>query len=442
MTYKEATEYMTQAKKNGISPGLATIEELCHRLGNPQDTLNFIHIAGTNGKGSVLNFLATILKTAGYRTGCFFSPAITEERERFTINNRMISKADFCRYLEMVKVAADCMVIDGLAPPTAFEIDTALSFLYFAEKECAIVVLETGMGGTFDATNIIKTPLISVITPISMDHAEYLGRTDAIIARHKAGIIKKGASVVCGVQSDEVYDVIAEKCRECRCSLHISPLEKLGRIHPKKPDYKNGTFRQLFTYGERGELAIIMAGEHQVSNAVLALDALSILAKRGFPVQDKDVSKGLLKAIWPGRFQMIAGKPPFIIDGAHNVAAAAKLADTLKIYFTNKRIIYIMGILGDKDYSEMIQRTCGLAEHIITVTPPDPRGFSGYELALTAAKWHPRTTSADSIAEACELATLLAGKDGIIVAFGSFTILDALKSVKRFSKMPSNGSAS
>ncbi|MCL2719186.1 MAG: bifunctional folylpolyglutamate synthase/dihydrofolate synthase [Lachnospiraceae bacterium] len=427
MTYKEATEYINQIKKGGINPGLAAIDELCRRLDYPQDKLKFIHIAGTNGKGSVLSFISTILKVAGYRTGRFFSPALSDYHERFQINNRLISKADFCRYLEIVKAAADSMVADGLSHPTSFEIDTAFSFLYFAEKGCDIVVLETGMGGTLDATNIVKNTLVAVLTPIGMDHADYLGRSYVEIAAHKAGIIKAGVQVVCGGQRDEVYDVIAGKCKECGSVLQLSPLEQIGRARHGKPDFKNLRFEQLFTYGKLTDLEISMAGEHQIANAILALDTIKLLKEQGFSFSEKNIRKGLKEAVWPGRFQMIAGKPPFLIDGAHNADAALTLAEALKIYFTNKRIIYIMGILRDKDYQQIIINTSGLAEHIITVTPPDPRALSSYELALEVAKVHPQTTSADSIVEACGLASLLAGKDGIIVAFGSLTFLEMIK---------------
>ena len=426
MTNKEASEYIEYLKGFGVTPGLATIKELCRRLDHPQDKLKFVHIAGTNGKGSVLNFIATILKVSGYRTGRFFSPAISEYRERIQINNRMISKNDFCRYLDIIKKAANDMVADGFNHPTSFEIDTALSFRYFADQNCDIVILETGMGGTFDATNIIKNTLVAVITPVAMDHADYLGRTLIEIAGHKAGIIKAGATVVTGKQSDDVHGVIREKCEECGCRpLFVSPLCGLSRIRKGKVDLKNLSFKQCFTY-DGCDLEISLAGEHQIMNAVTAFDVVKLLAGQGFPVHEKNIRKGLREAVWPGRFQLIARNPPFIIDGAHNADAALKLAATLKMYFTNKRIIYIMGVLRDKNYQEIITGTYELAEHIITITPPDSRALSGYELALAAAQKHPKVTSADSILEACELAVLLAGKDGIVVAFGSLTFLESV----------------
>jgi len=427
MIYKEAMEYIDTVKKHGINLGLTVISELCKRLNNPQNELIFVHIAGTNGKGSVLSFISTILKVAGYRIGRFFSPAISEYHERFQINNRIISKADFCRYLAIIKQVAESMRADGFAHPTAFEIDTALSFLYFAEKKCDIVVLETGMGGTFDSTNIVKNTLVAVLTPIDIDHAEFLGRTYTEIASHKAGIIKQGVKVVSANQREDVFEVFAAKCKEFGISLQKSPLERISRIRTEKPDNKNLSFRQRFNYGKKSDLEISMAGEYQISNAILALDTIHHLAEFGFKVNEKQLRKGLRETVWQGRLQMINTKPTVIIDGAHNTAAALSLATSLKMYFTNKRIIYIMGILRDKDFAGILANTYELAEFIITVTPPDPRALTSYELALEAAKLHPQVTSADSIHEAYELASLLAGKDGIIIAFGSLTILDGMK---------------
>ncbi|MCL2253575.1 MAG: bifunctional folylpolyglutamate synthase/dihydrofolate synthase [Lachnospiraceae bacterium] len=427
MTYKEAIEYTGRITKLGIVPGLTSISELLQRLGNPQERLRIIHIAGTNGKGSVLCFISSVLKTAGYRTGRFFSPSISKYHERFQINNRMISKDDFAFYLAVIKEAADGMVAQGLMHPTAFEIDTALAFYYFADKKCDLVVLETGLGGTSDATNVIKKPLLSVITPISLDHADILGKTYQEIAGHKAGIIKAGVNAISAAQRDDVMAVIKRRCSECESRLMVSPLYEIKLNKQKKPDYQAKVFPQIFSYGNGGGFRINMAGDHQVDNAVLALDAVTVLKEQGLKISEAAVKKGLRDAFWQGRFEMIHDKPPFIIDGAHNVDAAVKLAKTLKNYFTNKRIIYIMGVLSDKDYVSIIAETYAMAEHIITVTPPNPRALNGYDLAMAVNKFHPQATCADSIREACELAFLLAGKDGVIVAFGSLSILDEIK---------------
>lgn len=429
MIFKEANEYIEKIKDFGINPGLTIIAELLRRLGKPHEQLQFVHLAGTNGKGSALNFISGILKAAGYRTGRFFSPAISVYRERIQINNRMISKKDFCRLLDIIKDAAGSMEADGFSHPTSFEVDTALAFLYFAEKKCDLAVIETGLGGTYDATNIIKKTLISVITPISMDHMDFLGRSITEIAGHKAGIIKENSLVVCASQQDEVYPVIAKKAHDCGSILMKSPLGKVSRCRYPKPDINNHSFRQYFNYGELDDLEINMAGEHQIGNAVLAIDTVKALTAKGYKISESHIRKGLREAYWPGRFEIISSKPLFIIDGAHNADSASKLAQTLKMYFTNKRIIYIMGVLCDKEYPQIIANTYELAEHIITVRPPDKRALSAYELAVEVSKVHPKATGADSLAEACELSVLLAGKDGMVVAFGSFTFLGGIKDI-------------
>jgi dihydrofolate synthase/folylpolyglutamate synthase len=428
MTYREACEYVTELQGRGISPGLGTIRELCTRLGNPERGLRFVHIAGTNGKGSVLAFVSTTLNNSSYRCGRFFSPALREYRERIQVGGRMISQADFARLLGRVKAAAEEMAAAGLAGPTAFEADVALAFLYFAERGCDIVVLEAGLGGSEDATNIVEKTLVAVLTPIASDHSEWLGESLTEIAAHKAGIIKSGAAVVCAAQVEEVLAVVRARCGECGCAMQVSPLAGGGvkRVKVGRPDRKNLVFRQSFSYGELAEVEIGLAGPHQIGNAVLAIDTLGALAEQGFVVSEKQLRRGLREAVWPGRFQLLGAKPYFVIDGAHNPAAAAVLAETVKFYFTGRRIVYIIGVLADKDYRGIIAATQGLAEHIVTATPPTDRGLPAYELARAAAEYHPSVTAADSVQEACELAALLAGPEGAVVAFGSLAYLGGI----------------
>jgi dihydrofolate synthase/folylpolyglutamate synthase len=426
MTYREAGEYVAELQSRGMSLGLAGVAELCARLGDPQDGLRFVHIAGTNGKGSVLAFVSSALKAAGYRCGRFFSPSLREYRERIQINNRMLSKADFARLLTRVKVAAEEMAAAGLAGPTAFEADVALALLYFAERDCDIVVLEAGLGGRDDATNIVANTLAAVLAPIASDHSEWLGKTAAEIAAHKAGIIKAGAAVVCAAPAKEVRAVVEARAAECGCPLFFSPLEQVKRIKAAKPDRKALVFRQSFSYGDMADIEISLAGVYQIGNAALALDTLRVLGERGFNISEKQLRRGLREAAWPGRFQLLGAKPFFVIDGAHNPAAAAELAKTVKFYFTGRPIVYIIGVLADKNYRGIIAATYGLAGHIVTVAPPVARGLPAYELARAAAEYHPSVTAADSVQEACELAVLLAGQEGAVIAFGSLSYLGGI----------------
>ena len=423
MTEKQAMEYMEQLGGFGIVPGLDSIQELCRRLGDPQAQLNFLHIAGTNGKGSVSAFIATVLQCAGYRVGRYISPVIFQYRERIQVNSHMITKNAMCYGIERIKKVCDEMVSEGLAHPTSFEVETALGFLYFLEKNCDIVVLETGMGGLLDATNIIQNTITAVFTSISMDHMKFLGNSLEEIALQKSGVIKSGCTVVSAPQSTEVMSVLNRKAEELNCSFVVSDSGKLKNV-------RFGLERQRFDYGERKKLEISLAGNYQVENAALAVEVLDVLGERGFPVTEEQLRRGIRETQWPGRFTIIKKHPVFIVDGAHNENAAKRLAESVSFYFTNCKIIYIMGVLRDKEYDKIIALTYEYADYIITVTPPgNSRALPAYELALEVAKVHPKVTSVDSLEEAVEMSQLLAGDEGVIIAFGSLSYLGRLMEI-------------
>ena len=421
MNEREAFEFIEAAAKYGIVPGLDSIRELCRRLGNPQDELKFVHIAGTNGKGSVSAYISTVLTAGGYRVGRYISPVIFEYRERIQIGKSKITKKALCEGMERIKTVCEEMVEEGFPHPTPFEIETALGFLYFKEKKCDIVVLETGMGGLLDATNIVKNTLVAVLVSISMDHMQYLGNSLAEIAANKAGIIKPGCQVVTARQADEVMSVIEAKA-PVGC-LHVADTSKASNV-------RYGLERQRFDYGRWKKMEISLAGQHQIDNAVLALEALEVLERLGYPVTETKMRKGMLETVWPGRFTVLGKKPYFVVDGAHNEDAAARLAKSIEFYFTNKRIIYIMGVLRDKEYGKIINLTHALADQIIAVrTPDNPRAMSAYELAQEISKVHPKVTAVDSLEEAVEMSHLLASKEDVIVAFGSLSFLGRLMQI-------------
>lgn len=420
MNYKQAMEYMEETAKYGSVPGLTNIINLCEKLGNPQNDLKFVHIAGTNGKGSTLAYISTVLKEAGYRVGRYVSPTIFEYRERIQVNERMISKDALCRHLETIQEAIAQLEAEGKAHPTPFEIETAMAFLYFKEKKCDIVVLETGLGGTLDATNLITTTVVSVLASISMDHMAFLGETLAEIAENKAGIMKTGVPVVSMEQQPEAMQVIEVKAAEKGCSLTVASEAEASKV-------RYGVEKQRFDYREYKGLEIGLAGKCQIGNAVLAIEALRVLAENGFPVKEQALKDGLKKTVWRGRFTVIAKKPLFIVDGAHNEDAARKLAESVRFYFTNKKIIYIMGILKDKEYEKIIAETYAYAEQIITVTTPkNVRALPAYELAQAVKDYHPNVTAVDSLQEAVEMSYLLADKESVIIAFGSLSYLGEL----------------
>lgn len=422
MTFAEVMDYVEELKAYGSVPGLTNIENLCAKLGMPQKALKFVHIAGTNGKGSVLAFTSEILKEAGYRVGRYISPTIFEYRERMQINGRPVSKKDLCRLMTMMKKICEELVGEGKPHPTAFEIETAMAFWYFKEKDCQIVVLETGLGGLLDATNIIEDTLVEVFTSISLDHMGVLGKTLKEIAENKSGIMKAGSVSVALKGEDEVMKVLKDKALSLGVPLSITdPREATG--------IKRGLEKQIFSYKEYKNLTITMAGTYQIENAMLAVDAIDQLKKLGFAIPDRAVYRGLESAVWPGRFQVLSKKPYFIADGAHNRDGARRLAESIRFYFTNRRIIYIIGILRDKEQDEIIKETCDLASQILTVSTKGERGLAAYDLACLASNYHNNVTAVDSVQEAVELSYLLSDKDTVIVAFGSLSYLGELMKI-------------
>lgn len=423
MKYQEALDYIDSLKKYGIVPGLDTIRELCRRLGNPQDELQFVHIAGTNGKGSVLAYVSTILKCAGYRVGRYISPTIRDYRERFQVNGRMITQKALCGLMEELKQACEDMTAEGFPHPTPFEAETALGFLYFCREKCDLVVLETGMGGRQDATNVVQNTLVAVLASISMDHMQYLGKTLREIAGEKAGIIKPGCRVVTAWQEPEAMGVIREQADRLQAPFTAADAAEAKRV-------RYGLERQRFDYMGMKDLEIALAGRYQIDNAVLAAGVCRALTECGFPVPERALRQGFLETRWPGRFTVLGRKPLFVADGAHNEDAAKKLAQSIEFYFTNKRIIFIMGILKDKEYEKIIELTAHYADQILTVAPPgNPRALGSYELAQAVAKVHPQVTAVDSLEEAVEISHLLAGRDDVILAFGSLSYLGRLMEI-------------
>lgn len=426
MNYQEALAYIQECRKYGSVPGLENTRELLRRLGNPQEGLKFVHIAGTNGKGSVLAMVSSVLTESGYKTGRYLSPWIFTYRESFQIDGKPICKADLGRYMSRVAAAAEEMAAEGLAHPTAFEMETALSLLWFWEKGCDIVVLETGLGGLLDATNVIPAPQVCVLTSIGMDHMAVLGETLAEIAAQKAGIIKPGSRVVSIQQAQEAMRVIEDACASCGCPLRIADPKKAAGI-------RYGLEWQKLSYGGYRGLTIQLSGRYQIDNCVLAVEALRALMEAGWDIPEEKLRSGLQNARWPGRFQVIGKKPLFLVDGAHNEDGARRLAESIAFHFTNKRILYIIGILKDKDAEAILRLTCPAAEAIIAVaTPGNPRAMPALELAQLARRFHPNVTAADSLEEAVEMAKLLAGADDVIVAFGTLSFQgDLIKIVEK-----------
>lgn len=419
MSWQEMLDYIDQLQQYGSVPGLDNMKNLCEKLGHPEQKLKFVHIAGTNGKGSVLALLSETLKEAGYRVGRYISPTIFEYRERIQIGGRYITKKDLAHQMSVMKRICSELVEEGKPHPTVFEIETAVCFNYFFEKQCDIVVLECGMGGLLDATNVIRNTLVEVFASISYDHMAILGKSLGAIAAQKAGIMKPGSKAVALKGEGEVEEVLLQKASEVEIPLVFADPSKVTGV-------KSTLDKQTFSYGAYKNLSITLPGRYQLENAALAIEAVEALRESGLSISEKAVRQGFLKAVWPGRFQVIAKKPYFIADGAHNRDGAVKLAQSVDFYFTNKRIIYIMGMLRDKEQEEVLKVTSPYAEQILTIPTKGSRGLSSYDLACMAREYHEKVTSLDSVQEAVELAYLMADKDTVIIAFGSLSYLGEL----------------
>lgn len=419
MNFQETMDYIQELGKYGVRPGLENMENLMEKLGNPHNELAFVHIAGTNGKGSVAAFISEILRQAGYRTGRYISPAVFEYREEIQVGKRPISQKELCRKMTVMKEICKELTEEGKPHPTAFEVKTAMALWHFKEQGCQIVVLETGLGGLLDATNIVTNTKVAVFTSISLDHMKILGGTLREIAGQKAGIMKPGAVAVAFKGEEEAAEVLREKAD----GLHIPLiLVDAGDAHKVKRSLE----KQSFSYGNHPNLTITLPGNYQIENAMVAVRAVEALGEAGFPVSDRAVHQGLLQTAWPGRFQVLSRKPYFIADGAHNRDAARRLAESIEFYFTNRRILYIIGMLRDKEQEEVLKVTCPLATQILTVPTRGERGTSSYELACKAGKYHENVTATDSVEEAVELAYLLADEAAVIIAFGSLSYLGEL----------------
>lgn len=421
MNYEQALEYIHGTLKFGIKLGLDNIRELLKLMDNPHQKLKYVHVAGTNGKGSTVAFISSILEESGYKVGVYTSPYIERFTERIRINGDEISKKDLARITLYVKEKVEMMVSKGGNHPTEFEIVTAIAFQYFYEMCCDIVVLEVGLGGRFDSTNVIENPLVSVITTISYDHMAQLGDTLSKIAFEKAGIIKNGTDVVLYPQVAQADRVFEDVCKEREAQLHRLSFDAIN--------IKNFSIEgQEFDYGEFKSLEIRLLGEHQVKNAVVALEAVRILSQKGYSTCENSIRKGLLQAKWPGRLEVLKIEPIFLIDGAHNPEGVQTLFRFLKTYFPQKKIVFIIGILKDKDYKAMVEECASLAEYIIAVTPNSERALPAGELAQSLEYYCKNVLISDTIVNAVEKSLEITPKDGLICAFGSLYYVGEVRS--------------
>lgn len=415
MEIKEALDYVNGTRWRGAEASLRRIRELMSLLGDPQKKLRFVHIAGTNGKGSCAAMTASVLRACGYRTGLYTSPYLYRFNERMQVNGEMIEDEALCRHISAVRDKAEKMD----EHPTEFELMTAAAMLYFLEEKCDIVVLEVGLGGRFDATNVVDTPECSIIMNIGLDHTAILGGTVEEIAAEKAGIIKENCPCVLYEQKRSVMDVVAERCRELDAPLTTADFSAIEPVF----DSLEG---QAFRY--KGAMyALPLLGAHQLRNAAVVLETVGVLRARGWRLEDGDVEHGLYATSWPGRFELCAEEPDFIVDGGHNPQCAETVAENLMHYFPDNKRVLLIGVLRDKDYEKMTEILAPCADEFVTVAPDSPRALSAEELAGVLSRFSKPVTPCASVAEAVDTAKELAGEDGIVCASGSLYLVGSVR---------------
>ena len=407
MNYQEALAYLNNVEHYGSKPGLSRVGELLEKLGSPQKGLRFIHIAGTNGKGSCAAMTASILKAAGYKTGLFTSPYLYRFNERMQINGKQIDDEVLAELVTRVEPIAEAMDDH----PTVFELMTATALLWYREENCDAVVLEVGLGGRFDATNIIDAPEAAVIMNIGLDHTEILGDTPEQIAFEKAGILKPGTEAVLYQQGEGVTNVVRQRCEELGVPLHIPDFSQI------RSEF-DSVYGQSFTY--KGEhYALPLLGPHQLKNAATVLELAAVLRQKGWKLEQGDVEHGLYAVHWPGRFELLSEEPLFVVDGGHNPQCAETVAENLERYFPDKRRIVLLGVLRDKDYPGLTDILDRAADEYVCITPSSPRALPAAELAAHLSRYSKPVSVCDSIKDGVSRALDRSDENSVVCAVGS-----------------------
>jgi len=421
MTLDEVLAYIHKVDWRGSVPGLSRIDTLLGLLGHPERHVKYVHVTGTNGKGSTCAMLASVLRAAGYKTGLYTSPYIFRFNERMQINGAPIPDDTLCALVEELRPLAGRMA----DPPTEFELVTAIGLTWFAREACDIVVCEVGMGGEFDATNVIPAPEAAVLTNIGLDHTSVLGNTVEAIAATKAGIIKPGCHAVLYPCAPSVQEVVAVRCRAAGAPLTVADFDALSSVC----DTLEG---QIFNYGPYKGLRLPLLGGHQLRNAAVALTTIDVLRQRGWHIDESAVRQGLAQTAWPGRFQVVRRQPTIILDGGHNPQCMVSLATTIREYLPGQPVTVLTGVLADKDYGKMYDQLAPLAARFITVTPHNPRALDAGELAAFLRRYGKPVTACDTIREGVSRMLADTPPDGTAVCCGSLYLLgDVVQSLEK-----------
>ena len=424
MNYNECIHYLEEEVGFGSVPGLERIQALCDKLGNPEGKLSVIHVAGTNGKGSAVAMLSSILQAAGYRVGTYTSPHLERYNERFLINGQEISNDDFAKEITLMKEICAELSAEGQSVPTLFEIVTGAAFHYFSEQKVDILILEVGLGGKYDATNIVPAPLLSLIMSISIDHTDFLGDTIEKIAAEKAGIIKKNCPVVLYSQDKIVYNIMWTIAKEMNApffcpddaEIQISSQSLEGTIFSVKTDLLS-----------MEDIELSLLGDYQINNCLTVLEACAVLRERGLSLSEEAIHSGLKNARWAGRMEICGKKPLVLLDGAHNADGILQLANSITTYFSDRKVTLILGVLGDKEYHKMAECILPHAEAVILTEPHSERKLDVFSLARSISEYQGTIYTEKEIQQAYVKAISITPADGIILCCGSLYMIGAMR---------------
>jgi dihydrofolate synthase/folylpolyglutamate synthase len=424
MTYEESLDYLASLNRFGINLGLARIEKLLALMDHPEKKFKTIHVAGTNGKGSTTAMLASILMASGIKTGMYTSPHLSEYTERMIVNGKEIAPDQFGEAIAYTSRFMGKIVAQGLGHPTEFEVLTAAAFHYFATCGVEYAVIEVGLGGLLDSTNVI-VPEISVITNVTLDHTDKCGSTVGEIAHHKSGIIKQGIPVVTAARGEALH-VIKERAREKSAACYEYGQHFSGKFL-ELAEHRQRVLVELAKQEQAGIFAINLLGRHQVENCAVAVMAARILGKREKRIDISAIEKGLMQVQWPGRFEVIPGQPTMIIDGAHNPDGVRVLRENLDEFFKDKEVVFLLGILQDKDVKTMVATLVYPNNKVVVVAPLSERAGKPEAVACQIQAEHVET--ACSIDEGLKRAALLTGKEGILCIAGSLYLIGAVRKI-------------
>lgn len=427
MNYKESLKYIADTHKFGMKLGLDSTRKLLELLGNPQDNLNVIHVAGTNGKGSVCSFISNILKEEGYKVGLYTSPYLETFTERIRVNGENIPEKDVARIITLIKDKIEIMVSEGYSSPTEFEIVTAMALYYYNEQKMDYVVLEVGLGGRYDSTNVIKNPLVSVLVSISFDHIGVLGDTIGKIAYEKAGIIKENGTAIVYKQVKEAEDVVKEVC-ENQNATYIEV--NFDNVLVKKSDTYSQVYDCTIMDEKFENMEIKLIGEHQINNSIVALNIAKFLRdNKNIKISNESIKNGLLTTKWAGRIEKIMEKPMFIIDGAHNEDGAKSLCKSLEKNFPDKKLTLLIGMLADKDIDSVLKILMPKFNKVITTTPDSDRAISSEELKNKISMYIDDVISIENIEDAVKYTLDNAKEDEVIISAGSLYMIGTVRTL-------------